>query len=59
LGGALAIGLPLEMVEFWPRYLREVTQAQVVEAARAVLGHAPSTTGWLLPGDAPQRRSPA
>jgi len=59
LGGALAIGLPLEMVEFWPRYLREVTQAQVVEAACAVLGHAPSTTGWLLPGDAPQRRSPA
>lgn len=59
LGGALAIGLPLEMVEFWPRYLREVTQAQVAEAARAVLGHAPSTTGWLLPGDAPHRRSPA
>jgi len=59
LGGALAIGLPLEMVEFWPRYLREVTRDQVAEAARAVLGQAPSTTGWLLPGDAAPRRSPA
>jgi len=59
LGGALATGLPLEMVEFWPRYLREVTRDQVAEAARAVLGQAPSTTGWLLPGDAAPRRSPA
>ena len=50
LGGALAIGVPLETVEFWPRRLREVTLAEVAEAARAVLGGgAPSTTGWLLP----------
>ncbi|MBL6457057.1 insulinase family protein [Belnapia sp. T6] len=50
LGGVLAIGLPLEMAEFWPRYLREVTQPQVAEAARAVLGQPVGTTGWLLPG---------
>jgi zinc protease len=51
LGGALAIGLPLELVEYWPRRLRAVTLAQVTEAARAVLHpRAPSTTGWLLPG---------
>ncbi len=50
LGGALAIGLPLETVEFWPRRLQAVTLAQMTEAARAVLGAAPHTTGWLLPG---------
>ncbi|WP_090662635.1 M16 family metallopeptidase [Belnapia rosea] len=50
LGGVLAIGLPLETVEFWPRYLRAVTRAQVTEAARAVLGQPVGTTGWLLPG---------
>ena len=50
LGGALALGLPIETVEFWPRRLREVTLAEVAEAARTVLGGAaPSTTGWLLP----------
>jgi zinc protease len=60
LGGALAIGLPLDLVEFWPRHLREVTLAQVTEAARAVLGGAPSATGWLLPGpaDAPTLAGP-
>lgn len=50
LGGSLALGLPLEMVEFWPRRLRAVTRDQVAEAAAAVLGQAPRTTGWLLPG---------
>jgi zinc protease len=50
LGGALSLGLPIETVEFWPRRLREVTLAEVAEAARTVLGGAtPSTTGWLLP----------
>ncbi len=49
LGGALSIGLPIETVEFWPRRLREVTLAEVAGAARAVLGGAPATTGWLLP----------
>lgn len=50
LGGVLAIGLPLETVEFWPRYLRAVTRQQIIDAARAVLGTPVGTTGWLLPG---------
>jgi zinc protease len=49
LGGVLAIGLGAEVVEFWPARLRAVTQAQVSEAARAVLGGSASATGWLLP----------
>ncbi len=54
LGGALAIGLPLDAVEFWPARLRAVTREQVAEAARAVLPAAmPNTVGWLLPADAP------
>ncbi|TCZ59751.1 M16 family metallopeptidase [Roseicella aquatilis] len=58
LGSTLASGLPLEVVEFWPRHIRAVTLPQVVEAARAVLGGAPATTGWLLPESvaAPERR---
>jgi zinc protease len=51
LGSALAIGLPIDTVEFWPRYLRSVTQPQVAEAARAVLADPTGTTGWLLPGE--------
>jgi zinc protease len=49
IGGALAIGLPIESVEYWPRRLRAVTRDQVAAAAAAVLGQAPSTSGWLLP----------
>lgn len=49
LGGVLAIGLPADVVEYWPARLRAVTQAQVAAAARAVLGAAPNTTAWLLP----------
>ncbi len=52
LGGALAIGLELETVEFWPARLRAVTLEQVTAAGRSLLGSAPSTTGWLLPGSA-------
>jgi zinc protease len=50
LGGALAIGLPIEFVEQWPARMAAVTQAQVNAAARAVLA-APSiaTTAWLMP----------
>jgi zinc protease len=50
LGGALAIGLPLEVVEHWPQRLAAVTLDQVNRAARQVLG-APgvATSGWLLP----------
>lgn len=50
LGDALANGLPLDTVEFWPRHIRAVTAVQVSEAARALLGgQAPTTTGWQLP----------
>ncbi len=48
VGNALAIGLPLETVEFWPRRMRAVTRAQVAAAAEAVLGRMPSGSGWLL-----------
>jgi zinc protease len=62
LGSALASGLTLETVEFWPRHLRAVTLAEATAAARAVLGGAPAATGWLLP-EAPQgtlgKRDPA
>jgi zinc protease len=49
IGGTLAIGLPMEVVEFWPARMRAVTRDQVAEAAAAVLGRAPSGSGWLLP----------
>ncbi|MEN9498830.1 MAG: hypothetical protein RIS83_649 [Pseudomonadota bacterium] len=50
VGGTLAIGLPLDVVEFWPARIRAVTRSQVETAARAVLGAAPHTAAWLLPG---------
>ncbi|UPY34971.1 pitrilysin family protein [Sediminicoccus sp. KRV36] len=50
LGGALAIGLPIEAVEQWPARMAAVTQAQVNAAARHVLASpAIATTAWLLP----------
>lgn len=52
IGNALAIGLSLEDVEFWPARIRAVTRDQVTAAARAVLPGAPNTTGWLLPAEA-------
>lgn len=52
IGTALAIGLTLDEVEYWPARIRAVTRAQVEAAARAVLGAAPDCTGWLLPAEA-------
>jgi zinc protease len=49
IGNALAVGLPIEVVEFWPARMRAVTRDQVAEAAALVLGRAPSGSGWLLP----------
>lgn len=49
IGNALAIGLPMDTVEFWPARMRAVTRDLVAEAATAVLGRAPSGSGWLLP----------
>ena len=48
IGGALAIGLPIETVEFWPQRLRAVTRDQVAEAARVVFAM-PTASGWLMP----------
>ena len=59
IGGALAVGVPLQTVEFWPRHLRAVTLAEVTEAARAVLGGAPRATGWLLPATVPSPPPPS
>ncbi|WP_372623999.1 M16 family metallopeptidase [Falsiroseomonas sp.] len=53
IGGALSVGLPIDAVEFWPARLRAVTREQVAEAAAAVLGRAPSGSGWLLPDGIP------
>jgi zinc protease len=50
IGQALAIGLPLERVEFWPALVRAVTAEQASAAARAVLAPGRFTaTGWHLP----------
>ncbi len=50
LGGALATGLPLETVEYWPRHLGAVTLEAMEGAARSVLSGPLAATGWLLPG---------
>ncbi|HYF06574.1 MAG TPA: pitrilysin family protein, partial [Acetobacteraceae bacterium] len=50
LGSALAIGIPLDDIEYWPSRIRAVTREQVERAARAVLPTSPDVTGWLLPG---------
>ena len=53
IGGSLAIGLPLEDVEFWAEKLARVTAEQATRAARAVLKDNPvATAGWLLPAGA-------
>lgn len=49
LGDALANGLSMDSVEFWPRHIRAVTAAQVMAAAQAVLGQPSGLTGWHLP----------
>lgn len=50
LGGVLAIGLPADVVEYWPSRIRAVTRDQVTAAGRAVLGAAgTNSTAWLLP----------
>ena len=48
LGSALAVGLQLDAIEYWPARIRAVTRGQVEAAARAVLSR-PGMTGWLLP----------
>ena len=50
IGSALAIGLPIERIEFWPAMVRAVTPADATAALRDVLGaNAFAATGWHLP----------
>lgn len=49
LGSALAIGLPIETVEYWPASIRAVTPAQVSQAARAILPSQLAMVAWLGP----------
>jgi zinc protease len=49
IGNALASGLPIETIEFWPARIRAVTAEQVTAAARAVLLAPRDCVGWLLP----------
>ena len=49
IGNALASGLPIETIEFWPARMRAVTPEQVTAAARAVLSAPRDCVGWLLP----------
>jgi len=47
-GAALSIGLTAADVEAWPEILRNVTQEEVVDAARTLLERRRSVTGWLM-----------
>jgi zinc protease len=51
LGAALAVGLPLESVEYWPARIRAVTAERATAALRSVLKEDGSATGWLLPAE--------
>lgn len=46
-GRALTQGLTLQDVQDWPKVLQEVTADDVLAAARTVLDHRQSVTGWL------------
>ena len=47
-GAALTSGLTIEDVEAWPDALMAVTEADVMDAARAVLDRRRSVTAWLM-----------
>lgn len=50
IGSALAIGLPIERVEFWPAMVRAVTPAEATAALRATLAANPlAASAWHLP----------
>ncbi|WP_313136283.1 M16 family metallopeptidase [Paracoccus jeotgali] len=48
-GQGLATGLTIEDVNDWPDLLDQVTEADVMDAARLVLDSTATVTGWLLP----------
>lgn len=61
-GQGLATGLTIEDVNDWPDLLDQVTEADVMDAARLVLDSTATVTGWLLPqsdGAAPDMASDA
>jgi zinc protease len=59
LGMALATGGTLDQVEYWPSHIAEVSTAQVMEAARTVLGpDTASAVGVLLPEQTEQTAAP-
>ncbi len=51
-GEALTSGLSVADVQDWPAVLQAVTEADVMEAARAVLDRRRAVTGWLMRDDA-------
>lgn len=46
-GRALTTGLTIRDVQDWPHILQEVTEKDILSAARAVLDRRQSVTGWL------------
>ena len=46
-GAALAVGLTVQDVQDWPQVLDSITEADMMQAARAVLVVQQSVTGWL------------
>ncbi|MBW7921576.1 MAG: insulinase family protein [Rubellimicrobium sp.] len=50
-GAALTSGLSVEDVQDWPRILLEVSAADVMRVARAVLVPERSVTTWVTPGE--------
>lgn len=46
-GAALAVGLTVQDVSDWPKILAEVTEADIMAAARGVLRRENAVTGWL------------
>lgn len=51
-GRALTSGLTLEDIEAWPDLLQDVTEEDILAAARQVLDRDRAVTGWLTSADA-------
>ena len=47
-GEALTSGLTVQDVQAWPGLLQDVTEEDILEAARAVLDRDAAVTGWLM-----------
>nr|WP_239520853.1 pitrilysin family protein [Pseudooceanicola aestuarii] len=53
-GSALSQGLTVQDVQDWPQILQDVTEDQIIAAARDVFQPQRSVTGWLTGEEAPQ-----